>query len=98
MWRIVTVALLAAACSTQKREIPEGHAEIDQHIDYAEYRPVTIAVLPVKAPTADLRVEVPSTSREFDEAALRAVRSSSPLPPLPRGYTEDDLGINLIVE
>ncbi len=46
----------------------------------------------------DLRVVVPSSSREFDDAALRAVSSSSPLPPLPKGYGEDDLGINLIVK
>ena len=46
----------------------------------------------------DLRVVESSTSREFDDAALRAVNASSPLPPLPKGYSEDDLGINLIVK
>jgi periplasmic protein TonB len=33
----------------------------------------------------------------FDLAALRAVQSASPLPPLPRAYREDSLGVNLIV-
>lgn len=46
----------------------------------------------------DLRIVDSSTEREFDEAALRAVRASSPLPPLPKGYKKDDLGINLIVK
>ncbi len=46
----------------------------------------------------DLSVKVPSTSRPFDDAAVRAVSTSSPLPPLPKGYAEDRLGINLIVK
>ncbi len=46
----------------------------------------------------DLRIVESSTSQEFDDAALRAVRASSPLPPLPKGYKRDDLGINLIVK
>jgi protein TonB len=33
----------------------------------------------------------------FDLAALRAVQSASPLPPLPRAFREDSLGVNLIV-
>ncbi len=33
----------------------------------------------------------------FDLAALRAIQSSSPLPPLPRAFREDSLGVNLIV-
>ncbi len=47
---------------------------------------------------SDLRIVTPSTAPEFDAAALRAVETSSPLPPLPKGYTQDDLGINLIVK
>ncbi len=46
----------------------------------------------------DLRLVESSTQADFDEAALRAVRSSAPLPPLPKGYKRDDLGINLIVK
>ncbi len=46
----------------------------------------------------ELRLIAPSTSRDFDDAAMRAVTTSSPLPPLPKGYSEDDLGINLIVK
>ena len=45
----------------------------------------------------ELRLVESSTSTEFDAAALRAVEASSPLPPLPKGYKRDDLGINLIV-
>ncbi|MHC4547805.1 MAG: hypothetical protein ACYTEZ_03425 [Planctomycetota bacterium] len=59
MWRIVLVALLAAACqNTRKGDVPEGYAEIDKHVEYDQFRPVTIAVLPVKAPTLELRREV----------------------------------------
>ncbi len=46
----------------------------------------------------DLRIVTPSTSDQFDDAAIRAVNTSSPLPPLPKGYAQDDLGINLIVK
>ncbi|MEM7586041.1 MAG: energy transducer TonB [Acidobacteriota bacterium] len=46
----------------------------------------------------DLRLVASSTQPDFDDAALRAVQSSSPLPPLPKGYKRDDLGINLIVK
>lgn len=46
----------------------------------------------------ELRLVASSSSRQFDEAALRAVNTSSPLPPLPKGYVEDTLGINLIVK
>ena len=45
-------------------------------------------------------IELRRTSGDaaFDRAALRAVEASSPLPPLPRGYQRDDLGINMIVK
>ena len=39
-----------------------------------------------------------SGSEVFDDAARRAIASSSPLPPLPRGYKPTSLGINLIVK
>ncbi len=44
-------------------------------------------------------VEIAQSSgiTSFDLAALRAVESSSPLPPLPRAYRETSLGVNLIV-
>ncbi len=45
----------------------------------------------------DLRLATASGSEIFDQAALRAVQASSPLPPLPKGYQRDFLGINLIV-
>ncbi len=46
----------------------------------------------------DLRLSESSTSERFDEAARRAIESSSPLPPLPQRYKRDYLGINLIVK
>ncbi len=46
---------------------------------------------------SDLRVARTSGSERFDQAAHRAVGASSPLPPLPRSYQKDFLGINLIV-
>ncbi len=45
----------------------------------------------------DLRVVVSSGLQSFDAAALRAVQSASPMPPLPRGYQKPSLGVNLIV-
>lgn len=46
----------------------------------------------------DLRQVEGSGSEIFDQAALRAVEASSPLPPLPKGYKKDHLGIHLIVK
>jgi TonB family protein len=43
-------------------------------------------------------VERPSGVAAFDRAALRAVLSSNPLPPLPFEYNEDKLGIHLKFE
>ncbi len=45
----------------------------------------------------DLRVAESSGYNSFDFAALRAVQSAAPFPPLPRGYKNDSLGVNLIV-
>jgi protein TonB len=45
----------------------------------------------------DLRIARSSGYNSFDLAALRAVQASSPLPPLPRAFSEDSLGVNLIV-
>lgn len=45
----------------------------------------------------DLRVVETSGHRPFDLAAVRAVQNASPLPPLPRSYRKDSLGVNLIV-
>lgn len=44
----------------------------------------------------DLHVARSSESRAFDLSALRAVQQASPLPPLPRSYRKDSLGVNLI--
>jgi TonB family protein len=45
----------------------------------------------------DIRILRSSGINSFDLAALRAVQASSPLPPLPRAFREDSLGVNLIV-
>ncbi len=46
---------------------------------------------------SDLRVSQSSGINSFDLAALRAVQSASPLPPLPSAFRESTLGVNLIV-
>lgn len=58
MRRIVTLALLLAACKTTDGRLPEGHADTRVHEEYTDFRPVAIAVLPVTAPSMDLRLEV----------------------------------------
>ena len=46
----------------------------------------------------DAEVETPSAHAAFDRAALRAVLSSNPLPPLPFEFNEDKLGVHLKFE
>ncbi len=46
----------------------------------------------------ELRLVESSGSEIFDEAAMRAVQASSPLPPLPKSYAKDILGIHLVVK
>lgn len=46
----------------------------------------------------ELRLVETSGSEIFDDAALRAVQASSPLPPLPKSYAKDLLGIHLVVK
>ncbi len=43
---------------------------------------------------SDARVETSSGNGYFDRAALRAVKSASPFPPLPRAFTDSYLGIH----
>ena len=43
----------------------------------------------------DVKVETPSLNPTFDRAAQRAVLESSPLPPLPFGYSGTYLGVHL---
>lgn len=45
----------------------------------------------------DVRIVSSSGYSSFDLAGLRAVQAASPLPPLPRSYRRDTLGVNLIV-
>ena len=42
----------------------------------------------------DVRIETGSGNSYFDRAAMRAVKSAVPFPPLPRGFQEDFLGIH----
>jgi len=44
----------------------------------------------------EVRIASSSGINSFDLAALRAVQSSTPLPPLPRAFRESSLGVNLI--
>jgi len=45
----------------------------------------------------DVELAQSSGNNAFDLAGLRAVQSSSPLPPLPASYRHDSLGVNLIL-
>jgi periplasmic protein TonB len=45
----------------------------------------------------DVRIVQSSGYSSFDLAGLRAVQSASPLPPLPRSYRQDSLGVTLII-
>ena len=45
-----------------------------------------------------LNLKRTSGNEIFDRTALAAVRATEPLPPLPKGYKRDFLGINLIVK
>jgi len=47
---------------------------------------------------SDLKVEESSGITPLDLSALRAVKASSPFPPLPRDYDEPYLVIHLIFE
>ena len=43
----------------------------------------------------EIRVEERSGSSLFDRACLKAIERASPLPPLPGGFREEDLGVHL---
>jgi TonB family protein len=45
----------------------------------------------------EISLAQPSGNSAFDLAGLRAVQSSSPLPPLPASYRHESLGVNLIL-
>ncbi len=77
---------VVAAISANWRRPPMGSLEAKLHFRIQRDGTIT-----------RLRVVTSSGQEAYDAAALRAVEASSPLPPLPKGYTEDDLGIYLIV-
>lgn len=45
----------------------------------------------------DVRILQSSGYNSFDLAAMRAIQSASPLPPLPQSFKHDSLGVNLVV-
>ena len=57
MKRILPVALLVVACATVPNE-PKDQVTTQAHPDFAKWRPVAIAVMPVEAPAHQLRKEV----------------------------------------
>lgn len=46
----------------------------------------------------NVRIARSSGYNSFDLAALRAVQAAAPLPPLPRSYQKDSLGVNLVFQ
>jgi hypothetical protein len=58
MRKIAIAALLVAACQSANKEAPESRVEVRPSPDYEKVRPVTIALLPVKAPRADIQINV----------------------------------------
>jgi TonB family protein len=46
---------------------------------------------------SDVRIVTSSGYSSFDLSGLRAVQAASPLPPLPKGYRQDTLGVTLII-
>ena len=46
---------------------------------------------------SEIEIVEPSGSSAFDLAGLRAVRLASPLPPLPKSFPHESLGVNLII-
>ncbi len=58
MRRILFAALLLAACQSTKKEVPESRVDTRQSPEYEQVRPVTIVLLPVKAPRVELQTGV----------------------------------------
>jgi len=58
MRRILLVALVAAACQHTKKEPTESRIDVRLSPDYEKVRPVTIALLPLKAPRVDIQTNV----------------------------------------
>jgi hypothetical protein len=56
-WLLLLAAVGVVACRSS-RTLPEGRADTSVHEEYGEFRPVAIAVLPVHAPSSELRGEV----------------------------------------
>lgn len=69
-----------------------------QRPNMGEARAVIHFVIARNGSISDVRVVETSGYNAFDFAALRAVQSAAPFPPLPRGYRNDSLGVNLIVQ
>ena len=55
---ILLLALAAFGCQSTKKEPPVSRVDVRPSPEYDKVRPVTIAVLPVKAPRVDLRTNM----------------------------------------
>jgi hypothetical protein len=55
---MLLVVLVGAACKSAPKEVPVSQVDVSKSTEYDQVRPVTIALLPVKAPRADLRTNV----------------------------------------
>ena len=67
---------------------PGTAGEIESAVHFRILRDGTIKEVDLRSPSGDVL---------FDRAALRAVKDASPLPPLPVGFRQESLGVNLIV-
>lgn len=67
---------------------PPTAGEVESAVHFRILRDGTIREVELRNPSGD---------PAFDRAALKAVQEASPLPPLPVGYRQDSLGVNLLV-
>lgn len=88
----------AAYDSYLQRLLARIEAEWRRPAVYGELKSVLHFVVEADGTVRDLRVVEPSGHRPFDLAAVRAVQNASPLPPLPRTYRKERLGVNLVVQ
>jgi TonB family protein len=77
-----------AAAITENWVRPPGTGDVKAVFHFRILRDGTVS---------ELELRESSASDAFDAAARRAILASSPLPPLPRGYKPEYLGINLVV-
>jgi len=88
----------AAYDSYLQRLLARIEAEWRRPAVHGEVKTVLHFVVEADGTVRDLRIVEPSGHRPFDLAAVRAVQNASPLPPLPRSYRKERLGVNLVVQ